>query len=134
MNQKRILIIEDEPALAGILGLEFSKAGFGVCSAGNAIAGLQMAKDSDPDIVLLDLLLPNGDGQALLLQLKSEEKTKNIPVVVLTNLADEETRRRCEAAGCDEFLIKADHSIAQLVDKVNAVLARNRKNDPTAKQ
>jgi DNA-binding response OmpR family regulator len=122
--QKRILIVEDEPSLRSILGAEFSKAGFGICVAGDATTAFRIAKESEPDLILLDILLPNGDGTTLLKQFKTDQKTKHIPVVVLTNLSAEETRKQCEAAGVDEFLVKADCSISQLVDKVKSVLER----------
>lgn len=125
MDQKRILIVEDEPSLVKILETELGRAGFGVAVAENALGALEMAIDGEPNLILLDLLLPNGDGQALLKDLKTGERTKNIPVVVLTNLADEETRKRCEAAGCEDFLVKADYGIPQLVAKINSILARS---------
>lgn len=121
MSQKRILVVEDEPSLANILEMELSRAGFEVLIADSAVKALQMAIDGEPNLILLDLLLPNGDGQALLKDLKTDERTRNSLVVVLTNLADEETRKQCEEVGADAFLVKADYSIPQLVEKINSL-------------
>lgn len=124
MDPKRILIVEDEPTLLNILAAEFSKAGFSVCKSSDAESTFQMAKDSEPNVILLDILLPDGDGETLLEKFKADEKTKNIPVVVLTNLTDEDTRKKCEAAGCVDFLVKADYRIDELVQKIKEICDR----------
>lgn len=123
-DTKRILIVEDEPTLLDILAAELSKAGFSVCKSSDAASAFQAAKDNEPNIILLDILLPNGDGGILLEKFKADEKTKNIPVVVLTNLTDEDTRKKCETAGCVDFLVKADYRIGELVQKIKEICGR----------
>jgi CheY-like chemotaxis protein len=83
-----------------------------------------MAIDNHPDIIVLDLLLPNGDGEAVLRELRTREETKDIPVVILTNLTDEELKQRCVALGCVEYLVKADFGLDQVVQKVKELYER----------
>lgn len=120
----RLLIIEDEPSLVNLLAARFEKEGFAICKCTSAAAALKMAVDNHPDMILLDLLLPNGDGEALLKELRTRKETKEIPVVILTNLADEEVKKRCLDFGCADYLVKADFGLDQIVEKVKELYGR----------
>src|SRR5437867_3643718 len=83
---KKILFIEDEPALQKTLGTILSRQGFEVIAALDGEAGMRLAKQKKPDLILLDLILPRIDGFELLKKFKADAETSAIPVIVLTNL------------------------------------------------
>lgn len=114
----RILIVEDEASLLDLLAARFEKQGFIVGKCDNSTAALKMAHDSRPGLILLDILLPNGDGETLLKNLRQGEQTKDIPIVILTNLSDEDLKQRCLALGATDYLIKADYGLDQMVAKI----------------
>ena len=93
-KSKKILFIEDEPDLQRAMGEYFIKAGFNILKAIDGEIGLNLARKELPDIILLDLILPKMDGFQVLVGLKNDPETKNIPVVVLTNLEVPLTSKR----------------------------------------
>lgn len=119
---KKILIIEDEPAQATTIDLAMKRAGFETMVAGDGIAGFEMAKNSLPDLILLDLVLPKMDGISVLKKLRQNGDTANIPILVLTNLASGETVKEVIEAGGTEYLVKTDYTLDQLVIKVEGIL------------
>ena len=82
--QKRILCIEDEPEMIDLIRLILGRRGFQVSGATGGKAGLQAVRDERPDLVLLDLMMPDMDGWEVYQQMKADENTRNIPVIVVT--------------------------------------------------
>ena len=120
-KDKKILIIEDEKDLIKNLGFALGPD-CEVLSATSGKEGFRKAKKEIPDLILLDLMLPDADGAEILKELKTDEDTNAIPVVVLTNLSDKETVSKIIAAGGKEYLVKADWSINEVVNKIKASL------------
>ncbi|OGY45335.1 MAG: hypothetical protein A2729_00665 [Candidatus Buchananbacteria bacterium RIFCSPHIGHO2_01_FULL_39_14] len=117
MGKKKILIIEDEVAL--IRNLEFAlKDDYEVLTATTGQAGLAKAKKEKPNLILLDILLPDTDGFTILRELKTNKQTDDVSVIVLTNLSDSITVSKIMAAGGTAYLIKADWSIGDIVKKI----------------
>jgi DNA-binding response OmpR family regulator len=85
MKNKHILMIDDDPAIQRLFGAKFASAGFDVMYAHDGHSGREMARRFMPDIILLDLRMPETDGYTIARLLKTEPKTKDIPVVFLTN-------------------------------------------------
>ena len=83
-NLKCILCIEDEPEMIDLIRLILGRRGFEVKGANGGVEGLQMIRRERPDLVLLDLMMPDMDGWEVYQQMKADEKTKNIPVIVVT--------------------------------------------------
>ena len=83
-NLKCILCIEDEPEMIDLIRLILGRRGFEVKGAAGGVEGLKMIKQEPPDLVLLDLMMPDMDGWEVYQQMKAEEKTKHIPVIVVT--------------------------------------------------
>lgn len=119
---KKILIIEDEPAQATTINLAMQKAGFETLIAGDGIAGLDLAKNILPDLILLDLVLPKMDGINVLKHLRADESTAKIPILVLTNLASGESVKEVIEAGGTEYMVKTDYTLDQLIQKVGGIL------------
>ena len=84
--------------------------------------GLDQAKKIDPDVILLDIILPQMDGFTVLKALKEDKATKNVPVVLLTNLGQDGDVKKGLELGAVDYLIKANFTPAQVVDKVKSVL------------
>ena len=83
-NLKCILCIEDEPEMIDLIRLILGRRGFEVKGATGGVEGLKMIRDEHPDLVLLDLMMPDMDGWEVYQQIKADEKTKGIPVIVVT--------------------------------------------------
>lgn len=102
----RVLVIEDNPANMTLAIFLLKSAGHTVLSAVDAEAGITMARDEQPDLVLMDIQLPGMDGLEATVLLKGEEATCDIPVIALTALAMKGDEERIRAAGCDGYIAK----------------------------
>lgn len=118
-----VLLVEDDAFLANIYQKKFELEGFKITVADNGEAGLDAAKKKQPDIILLDILLPKMDGFTVLEQLKKDTKTKEIPVMLLTNLGQKDDVEKGLALGAVDYLIKAHFKPGETVEKVRAALA-----------
>ena len=119
---KTILFIEDEQALQKTAGDTLRDAGFEVVSALDGEIGLRLAKDKNPDLIILDLVLPKANGFEVLKSLKETQETSRIPVIVLTNLEAMEDIQKALSLGATTYLVKASYTLQELVEKVKSVL------------
>ena len=118
----KILIVEDEAALQRAM-MEFLIAeGFEIVSALDGEQGVAMAKKEKPDLVLLDIILPRKDGYEVLEEIKSDPETKNIPVILLTNLESPEDIQKAFDKGASTYLVKSDYKLEEVVCKIKEVL------------
>jgi two-component system, OmpR family, response regulator VicR len=83
-KNKRILCIEDEPDMIELIDLILTRQGFDVIGANGGVEGARMIREEMPDLILLDIMMPDLDGWEVYQQIKADEKTKNIPVIVVT--------------------------------------------------
>lgn len=118
----KILIVEDETALLYALKAELSHNGFEILEAMDGEKGLRILEQQKPDIVILDLLLPGIDGFEVLKRMKSKNETKNIPVIILTNLGDKESIEKGKALGANDYLIKTDYTLEEVINKLKNLL------------
>jgi two-component system cell cycle response regulator DivK len=102
----KVLIIEDNPANMTLATFLLQSAGHVVLAARDAESGLTLARDEQPDLVLMDIQLPGMDGLEATALLKAGEATRDIPVVALTALAMKGDEQRIRAAGCDGYIAK----------------------------
>lgn len=119
---QKILFIEDEPTLQKTVGQVLEQEGYEVKSALNGEIGLEAAKRDQPDLILLDLILPKLDGFKVLEELKADESTKNIPVIVLTNLESGADVERALDLGATTYLVKASYELEEVVQKIKDIL------------
>ena len=118
-NKKiKILLIEDEEMLANMYEVKFNNEGFDIEKALDGESGLEKAKSILPDFILLDIIMPKMDGFAVLKALKEDVKTKNIPVMLLTNLGQEEDIERGKELGIVGYLVKANTTPSEVVKAV----------------
>lgn len=122
MDKKRILIIEDETTLQRALSEFLTAEGFEVLSALDGEEGLGMVREKNPDLVLLDIILPKKDGYEVLAEIKKDEKTTKIPVVLLTNLEAAEDVQRAFDSGATTYLVKSNYKLEDIVKKIKEIL------------
>lgn len=116
----KLVIVEDEEILQGVLKEKFEQAGFEVFVASDGGAAIPLIQEVNPKIVVLDLLLPKKDGFEILKELKTNSSLKNIPVVVLSNLGQDEEIKRALTLGALDYFVKTQHPIKEVIEKVKA--------------
>ena len=119
---KKILIIEDEATLNKSIADFLATEKFQVVNALDGEVGLEMAKKELPDLILLDIILPKKDGYEVLDELKKDEKTKDIPVILLTNLESQEDIVKAFEKGATTYLVKSDYKLQDVVKKIKTAL------------
>lgn len=124
MSTITIALIEDDEVLAKVLSTELADEGFKVVQAFDGEAGLELVASRRPDLVLLDLILPKKHGFEVLEALNKSPDTKNIPVIILTLLGEAEDVKKGLRLGADDYLVKSDHAIGEIVEKVKNFFAK----------
>ena len=118
----RIVYIEDDPEMIDLVSLILNRQGFQISGANGGRAGLEMSKQLSPDLILLDLMMPDMDGWDVYQQLKSSEDTRDIPVIVITAKAQNIDRvLGLHIAKVDDFISKPFRP-TELIDSINQVL------------
>ena len=118
----RIAIIEDDPVISQMYRMKFEADGFEVQLADNGRRGVALVETFNPDIILLDLQMPTMDGTEALTEIRKHDWGKNIPVIILTNLGEEEAPKALRALGIHSYIVKADLTPRQVVGRVKEAL------------
>jgi len=126
-KKEKILLIEDDNFLVEMYTTKFELEGFDVYAAEDGQKGLDMVRRENPDIVLLDILMPKMDGFAVLDALKKDKKTSDIPVILLTNLGQKDDVKKGFEKGAVGYLIKAHFMPSEVVDKIKKILKEHKK-------
>ncbi len=121
-NNVKILVIEDEATLQKALNDVLDSEGYVVVSALDGVKGVELAKEEKPDLILLDIILPKMDGFEVLKELKKNKETKDVPVIILTNLSDLDNIQRALDLGATTYLVKADFHLDDVLKKIESVL------------
>jgi len=119
----KILIIEDEKILAEMYKFKLEKEGFQVFNAIDVDAGVEIAKKEIPNLVILDMLLPKESGVNYLIKAKAIKSISSIPVLVLSNFDDVETKKKAFENGAKDYMIKSNHDPHEIVDRVKQLLS-----------
>ena len=122
MDKKKLLIVEDEPVLNKALQEFMSADGFEVVTAIDGEEGIRKAQSELPDLILLDIILPKKDGYEVIKEIKAGEKTKNIPVILLTNLGSVNDVEKAVELGATTYLVKADYKMEEVAKKIKDIL------------
>lgn len=124
INKKnKILVIEDEKFLKKIYQTKLTLEGFIPILASNGAEGLDAIKKEKPDLILLDLIMPVKTGFEVLEEIKKNKSFKSIPVIVVSNLGQEDDKKRVLELGAQEFIIKSDSTIQGIIEKIRVLLA-----------
>lgn len=118
----KVLLVEDEKMLSDMYVSKFTKEDLPIITASDGAMGLEMAKKELPDLILLDIIIPKLDGFAVLRELRAAPETKSIPVIMLTNLGQDEDVKKGKELGASDYIIKSDQTPAQVVAKVKGLL------------
>ncbi len=121
---KKILFVEDEPSLQKTVSEILTQEGFKMLSALDGEEGLKLIKKEKPDLILLDLILPKKDGFEVLKEIKEDKETKDIPVIVLTNLEGVGDVEKALSLGAATYLVKASYELEDIVIKVKQALKK----------
>jgi DNA-binding response OmpR family regulator len=117
-TQKTILLVEDDDNLANVYEMRLQAEGFKIVRVANGEAALQAALDSKPDLILLDVMMPKVSGFDVLDILRNTPETAGAKVIMLTALSQAADRERAEALGVDDYLVKSEVVIADIVDRI----------------
>ena len=126
---KKIFCVEDDLNIRELISYALSSSGFEVCGFENSMDFSEGLKKDNPDLILLDIMLPDKDGTEILKELKSDKAHSDIPVIVLTAKSQQLDKIRCLDGGADDYITKP-FDVLELISRVNAVLRRyNTKKD-----
>ena len=121
-DKKKILIVDDDVDLSDTLINRFDQEGYVSIGTGNGEEGLSAAITEKPNLILTDIIMPKIQGIEMLKKLKESDKTKNIPVIVFSSLSDPIKIKEAIEAGADEYFIKCDVGIEEIIQKVKELL------------
>ena len=122
MSDIKIAVIEDDAAIGSMYEYKLLAEGFGVKRAENGVDGLKLAKEWGPDLILLDIKMPEMCGDEMLEKLRATEWGSNMRVIVLTNISRDEAPSALRFLNVDRYLVKAHHTPKQVVEVVNEIL------------
>lgn len=118
-----IAIVEDDQAIAQMYRIKFEADGYSVQTAENGKVGLQLIETMKPDIVLLDIMMPEMNGDAVLEKLRSMPWGKDLKVIILTNMGEQEAPPKLKELGVSAFIVKAEMTPRQVADLVKKHLS-----------
>lgn len=122
-NKKRILIIEDDVHISRVYDVKLKKEGFDTIFAVNGEEGVEKITAEKPDLIILDLMVPRKDGFGVLEDIKKDPELAKIPVLVLSNLGQQSDKDRALALGANEYLIKVNYSMQDVIDRAKSYLS-----------
>lgn len=121
-NKKKILIVEDDEILSDIYATKLGMEGYEVILASEGYKGIEAAIRQEPDLILLDIVLPKMNGFEILKMLKKKDKVKDIPVIFLSNLGQDYEVSKGLELGAVKYLIKANYTPAQVIKEIKKIL------------
>ncbi len=124
-QRKTVLLVDDDPLILRMYHRKLTDDGYAVATATNGEEALGQVAKEKPDLILLDVMMPKMNGVEVLKRLKADERTKDIPVIFLTNLGDStDDMEKAKALGASEYLVKADVSLKQLSERVASIVGK----------
>lgn len=119
----KVAIVEDDQAISQMYRIKFEAEGYDVDTADNGKTGLALAESMKPDIILLDLMMPEMRGDEMLRELRATGWGKNIKVIILTNMGEQEIPEEVKQLGVEAVILKADMTPRQVADLVKKHLS-----------
>lgn len=122
MKNTKIAIVEDDQVIAQMYRMKFESEGFEVQIAENGKLGVELAEQMKPDMILLDLKMPEMSGEEALKAIRASDWGKKIPVIILTNLGEEEAPKSLQTLGVHSYIVKAELTPRQVTERVKQAL------------
>lgn len=123
-NKKKVMIVEDDEHISKVYEIKLAKEGIETSLAVNGDEAVVKITKEKPDLILLDLMIPKKDGFGVLEDIKKVPELANIPVLVISNLGQQSDQDRALALGANEYLVKVDNPIQEVINKVKGYLAQ----------
>ncbi len=123
-KNKHVLIVEDEAFLSKALNLKIGKAGISSTVISDGDEAIKYLKNKPSDLVMLDLMLPGTDGYEILAAIRKNPKWKSVPVIIMSNLAQAQDKQKAEELGIEDYVVKSDTKIAEIMEKILHVLKK----------
>ncbi len=124
----KVLIIEDEAFLRQTIAAKLKEKGHQVIESDNGKDGLELSLNSGADIILLDIILPSVDGLSILSHLRQDPRSKTTPVIILTNLAEDDKVKEAEHMGAQAYIVKANSNLEDVIQLTEDELAHSQTN------
>ncbi len=121
-DEKRILIVEDDFQISKVYQLQLAKAGIFSILARNGEEAIELLEEAHPDLVILDLMIPKKDGFWVLEEIRKNSKYSKIPIIIISNLGQQDDKTRALELGATEYLVKIDQSIQEIINKIKMYL------------
>ena len=121
---QKILVIEDDKFLRELIVQKLLKEGYEIAEAVDGEDGIKKVTEDNPDLILLDIILPGIDGFEVLKKIKEDKKVQHIPVVILSNLGQQDDIDKGIKLGAKDYLIKAEFTPAEIIEKVKGALGQ----------
>ncbi len=122
---KKVLIVEDDNFLLGLEAKKLKEKGYDVLSAANSVEAFKIIDSKETiDLVLLDLMLPDVDGFAILKRIREDADLKNVPVVIFSNLYEEKDLKKATKLGISNFMIKSNFTLDELTEKIKMLVGQ----------
>ncbi len=119
---KNILIIEDDSFLQGLEVSKLEKSGYAIRTASTGNEAIKKINEPNIDLILLDLTLPDFDGFQILTKIRATDNVKNVYVIVFSNLSEEKYEKQAKELGANDFMIKSNFTLDELVERIDKVL------------
>lgn len=125
MSDKKILVVEDDSMISTMYKTKLEQSGYQVLVAADGAAALEMAVDHKPDLIFLDIILPQLDGFSVLQELRANPKFKELPIILLTNLGTSEDKDKGNQFGATDYLVKANLTPREVNETADKYLKKN---------
>lgn len=126
---KKVLIVEDDMALFNMYSVELKIKGYDVLNVNDGLQAVSKAKDYQPAVILLDIMLPGMNGLNILTELKADSQTVDIPVIMLTNYGSEDNVKKALESGATDYIMKYKILPSELADKIELVLGTSTESE-----
>lgn len=127
MKKIKIVLVEDDEILSKVIDEELSDAGFDVTRVFSGDKALKVVLDEKPNLVLLDLILPEVHGFDILAEMKRDSHTRDIPVMILTMLGSDDDIKKGLTLGAVDYIVKSQHAVGEIIDKVKNFFTEGQK-------
>jgi len=121
-DKKYLIVVEDDQAYANVYQKKLTNEGFEVKIVGDGALVVKTLQERKPDLLLLDLMLPNANGFEILTQIKKNPGLKDLKVIITSNLSQEEDQKKARDLGAVDYLVKANISVPELIAKIRQYL------------